>query len=44
MKHKILNVIKNTFYVALTLYGALLMINFVYCIIGELPWNRFFYL
>ena len=39
-----LNVIKNVVGVALTLYGTLLMINLVYCIIGELEWNRFFYL
>ena len=39
-----LNVIKNVVGVALTLYGALLAINLIYCLIGELSWSRFFYL
>ena len=39
-----LNAIKNVVGVALTLYGALLAINLIYCIIGELAWNKIFYL
>ena len=39
-----LNFIKNIMGIALTLYGALLAINFIYCLIGEHPWNQFFYL
>lgn len=39
-----LNLFKNIIGVALTLYGALLAINLVYCIIGELDWEHIFYL
>lgn len=34
---KVISILKDTLYVALTLYATLLIINAIYVLIGELP-------
>ena len=34
---KVFSILRETFYVALTLYATLLIINTIYVLIGELP-------
>lgn len=40
----IVNVLKDTVLIALSLYGVLIAINILYCLLGKYEWSDIFYL